>query len=108
MVVKLVNDLGPKKWSVIASHLPGRIGKQCRERWHNHLNPDIRKDAWSPEEDEKLIELHAKIGNRWAEIAKVLKGRYGRGNPALPSDSASHFNFFETAQDRQCHQKPLE
>ena len=41
----LVKDLGPKKWSIIASHLPGRIGKQCRERWHNHLNPDIRKDA---------------------------------------------------------------
>jgi myb proto-oncogene protein len=25
----------------------GRIGKQCRERWHNHLNPDIKKDDWS-------------------------------------------------------------
>jgi len=75
MVVKLVNQLGPKKWSVIASNLPGRIGKQCRERWHNHLNPDIRKDAWSPEEDALLIKLHSQIGNRWAEIAKVLKGR---------------------------------
>lgn len=74
-VVHLVEKLGPKKWSVIASHLPGRIGKQCRERWHNHLNPDIRKDAWSPEEDALLINLHSRIGNRWAEIAKVLKGR---------------------------------
>jgi len=25
----------------------GRIGKQCRERWHNHLNPDIKKEDWS-------------------------------------------------------------
>eukprot|EP00976_Prorocentrum_cordatum_P039551 803936-Prorocentrum_minimum.AAC.5 len=24
--------MGPKKWSVIAQQLPGRIGKQCRER----------------------------------------------------------------------------
>ncbi|XP_019092165.1 PREDICTED: pentatricopeptide repeat-containing protein At3g09040, mitochondrial-like [Camelina sativa] len=40
---KSLNSLryGPAKWSVIAQSLPGRIGKQCRERWHNHLNPDI-------------------------------------------------------------------
>ena len=46
-VVQLVNEYGPKKWSLIAAHLPGRIGKQCRERWHNHLNPHIRKDPRS-------------------------------------------------------------
>ena len=49
-VKALVKELGPKKWSIIASNLPGRIGKQCRERWHNHLNPLIRKDSWSPAE----------------------------------------------------------
>ena len=32
-VKALVKELGPKKWSIIASNLPGRIGKQCRERW---------------------------------------------------------------------------
>ena len=31
-VVELVGRLGAKKWSAIAGHLPGRIGKQCRER----------------------------------------------------------------------------
>ena len=46
-MVSLVEAHGPKKWSTIAAALPGRIGKQCRERWHNHLNPDIRKDAWT-------------------------------------------------------------
>eukprot|EP01083_Nonionella_stella_P055980 147631_1 len=39
-VIELVQKYGPKKWSLIARHLPGRIGKQCRERWHNHLNPE--------------------------------------------------------------------
>ena len=34
------------KWSVIASKLPGRNGKQCRERWHNQLDPNILKSAW--------------------------------------------------------------
>ncbi len=52
LVTRLVSEHGLKKWSLIASHLNGRLGKQCRERWFNHLNPDIKKDNWTPEEDE--------------------------------------------------------
>uniref|UniRef100_A0A1J3EX22 Myb-related protein 3R-1 n=1 Tax=Noccaea caerulescens TaxID=107243 RepID=A0A1J3EX22_NOCCA len=74
-IVELVKKYGPAKWSVIARSLPGRIGKQCRERWHNHLNPGIRKDAWSTEEESALMNAHQLHGNKWAEIAKVLPGR---------------------------------
>jgi transcription factor MYB, plant len=48
--------------------------KNCR--WHNHLNPEIRKDAWTPEEERALIDAHQVFGNKWAEIAKALPGRY--------------------------------
>ncbi|KAF8716971.1 hypothetical protein HU200_026077 [Digitaria exilis] len=74
-IIDLVRKFGPTKWSVIAKSLPGRIGKQCRERWHNHLNPEIRKDAWTPEEEKALINAHRVYGNKWAEIAKALPGR---------------------------------
>ncbi|CAN1769905.1 Transcription factor MYB3R-5 [Linum perenne] len=74
-IVKMVAKYGPTKWSVIAKSLPGRIGKQCRERWHNHLNPDIKKDAWTLEEELALVNAHRVYGNKWAEIAKVLPGR---------------------------------
>jgi Myb-like DNA-binding domain len=75
LVIKLVEKNGPQKWTFIAKHLEGRIGKQCRERWHNHLNPSIRKENWNEVEEWLLYLLHKMLGNRWAEISKILKGR---------------------------------
>ena len=74
-LVVLVQQYGGKKWSQIAETMPGRLGKQCRERWYNHLDPRINKEPWTREEDELLIMAHQHFQSKWAEIAKILPGR---------------------------------
>ncbi|KAK4260546.1 hypothetical protein QN277_003644 [Acacia crassicarpa] len=74
-IIELVTNYGVRKWSLIAKHLPGRIGKQCRERWHNHLDPAIKKDAWTEEEEATLAFYHQIYGSKWTEIARFLPGR---------------------------------
>lgn len=76
---KMVAALGTQDWSRVAARLPGRIGKQCRERWQNHLRPDVRKGQWTAEEDRLILGWHARLGGatggRWTDIARLLPGR---------------------------------
>ncbi|CAH8348403.1 unnamed protein product, partial [Eruca vesicaria subsp. sativa] len=52
-----------------------RCGKSCRLRWINYLRPDLKRGAFSQDEESLIIELHATLGNRWSQIATRLPGR---------------------------------
>jgi hypothetical protein len=74
-LAELVQRYGTRRWSQIARVLNGRVGKQCRERWNNHLAPDIKRGSWTEEEEATLIRAHREVGNKWSDIARQLKGR---------------------------------
>ncbi|XVF61252.1 hypothetical protein PTKIN_Ptkin08bG0115400 [Pterospermum kingtungense] len=75
LLQKLVEKHGPRNWSLISKSIPGRSGKSCRLRWCNQLSPQVEHRAFTPEEDETIIRAHARFGNKWATIARLLNGR---------------------------------
>lgn len=72
---QLVQHHGARNWSLISKSVPGRSGKSCRLRWCNQLSPEVEHRAFTPEEDEIIAGAHAKYGNKWATIARLLNGR---------------------------------
>ena len=88
LLTELVDKYGTTRWSYIARALYGRVGKQCRERWNNHLAPDIKRGAWSVEEEETFIQAHMELGNKWSHIAKRLKGHRKQCKKSLERDQA--------------------
>lgn len=75
---EMLRDLvaeGRRNWGQVASKIPGRTSKQCRERWYNHLDPQINKNPFSDEEDKVILQAQALLGNRWSQIASMLEGR---------------------------------
>ncbi|KAH6824275.1 myb domain protein 73 [Perilla frutescens var. hirtella] len=74
-LMKLVEEHGPRNWSLISNGIPGRSGKSCRLRWCNQLSPAVQHRHFSPAEDAVILHAHAVHGNRWATIARLLPGR---------------------------------
>ncbi|CAL1373002.1 unnamed protein product [Linum trigynum] len=75
-LARLVNVFGERKWDSIAI-ISGlrRSGKSCRMRWLNYLRPNLKRGPISPEEEQIIVQLHDRWGNKWSRIARSLPGR---------------------------------
>ena len=74
ILIYLVKNIGTN-WRQISKQLPGRTERQCRERYKTYLDPNLRHDPWTPEEDQLLIKLYMELGPKWAEMSKSFPGR---------------------------------
>jgi hypothetical protein len=71
-----VAEYGVKKWAFISTKMStGKGAKQCRRRWQNYLNNDLKQGGWTEEEDQILLDGHRLHGNKWTEIARMVGGR---------------------------------
>ncbi|KAJ1389229.1 SANT/Myb domain [Sesbania bispinosa] len=76
ILIEYVKKYGEGNWNSVQKNSGLlRCGKSCRLRWANHLRPNLKKGAFSPEEEKIIIDLHAKLGNKWARMASQLPGR---------------------------------
>lgn len=77
LLLSLYNTHGAK-WSAIAREIPGRTDDACSKRYREALDPHLKKDEWTPEEDRKLMDLYARIGGKWGQLGQELQ-RSGLG-----------------------------
>jgi uncharacterized protein YeeX (DUF496 family) len=80
MLTSLVEKLGLKKWSTVASRISKQFsvklsGKQCRERWNNQIDPSISAQDLRPEEQDTIFAFVRQNGSKWSQLAKLLPGR---------------------------------
>jgi hypothetical protein len=75
VIMKGMQSEPSESWSVIAKRLPGRTALQCQIRWHNYLAPEVRSEAWTPEEDQLLVEKINEMGRTWKGISPAFNGR---------------------------------
>ncbi|KAG7400685.1 hypothetical protein PHYBOEH_004732 [Phytophthora boehmeriae] len=118
-IIRLVEEYGTKRWSVISDHLNGenhgteRTGKQCRTRWLNHLDPTIKKDPWTAEEEQIIEDAQTRLGNKtdnaiknhwYSSMRRTMRRMAKQQNKSLgqgaargnPSNKAAKFSVNST------------
>lgn len=88
ILVDYVKKHGEGNWNAVQKYSGlSRCGKSCRLRWANHLRPNLKKGAFSAEEEKLIVELHAKMGNKWARMAAHVSTWPSNWKAKLPLSS---------------------
>ena len=95
-----VEQYGTNNWTLIATKVPGRTGKQCRERWTGQVCPTISKVSWTQDEDMILFQYQRLFGNKWAKIAQYLPNR-------SPISVKNRWNWYARHKNSQLMQQSL-
>ena len=75
LLKNVILKIGTSNWVTIASMVPGRNVKQCKERWENHVAVTLNEQEWAEEEDTLLVEKYKLFGKQWAKILPFFNGR---------------------------------
>lgn len=114
LLKNLVENSKIINWTEIASCIPGRNSRQCRDRYQHYLDPNVTHGNWTPEEDALIRKLYKENGPCWAVMSHHLKGRNNNSiknrynnhlkNGNIPEYQAQNTNdcqFSESIDDNQ-------
>lgn len=80
LLLSLVKKYGVQNWAQITKEIPGRSEEQIHKRWHDCLDPNIKKGEWTEEEDLMILVSCHLIGNNWSLMARhLITGRTSQG-----------------------------
>ena len=74
-LMRLVARMGARNWDIIASYIPDRTARQCRDRWKFYLCPSVNRTPWTAEEDQLLLRKYREIGPKWSQLCQYFENR---------------------------------
>ena len=75
ILCRLIKEFGENNWSLISEKMDGRNQRQCKDRWNNYLNPNLKVGDWTQEEDDLILKKREELGPKWKIIATFFKNR---------------------------------
>ena len=99
MLTNIILNAKCTNWFEVANLMKTRNARQCRDRWNNYLNPYLRSDPWTEEEDKLLIEKYKIYGTKWRKISAFFRNR---------SDNSlrNRYQILERKMNRQTFTSP--
>ncbi|KAG5940670.1 hypothetical protein E4U59_002294 [Claviceps monticola] len=102
LLICMVKGGGARQWTKISAVVGSRSPKQCRERWHQNLKPNLNHDPITSEEGEQILHWVDQKGQRWADISRLLTDRcdnkvknwfYGQRNRIMREENAESLDL---------------